>query len=200
MGVFVEVKRPSIPKLSTVHAMVERENGKPLKCLRTDNGGEYISRELREYCSKHRIRHEKTVPSTPQHNGVVERMNCTIVEKVRCMLRIGKLPKSFWGATVLTGYYLANRSPSVPLEKVWTGKEISYNHLKVFGCKAWIYVPKEQRMKLDDKAIPCIFIGYGDEEFSYKFWDPKTRKVITSRDVVFHEDQTMKDSNKEEQQ
>ena len=77
------------------HTMVERETGKPLKCLGTDNGGEYISREFREYRSKHGIRHEKTVPDTPQHNGVVERMNRTIMEKVRCMLRTSKLPKSF---------------------------------------------------------------------------------------------------------
>ena len=47
----------------------------PLKNLRTDNGKEYISREFKEYCSKHGIRHEKTVPATPQHNGVVEKMN-----------------------------------------------------------------------------------------------------------------------------
>ena len=154
--------------------MVEKETGKPLKCLRTDNKGEYIYHEFREYCSKHGIRLEKTVPGTPQHNGVAERMNCTIVEKVRCMLRTAKLPKSFWGAVVLTTCYLVNRSPLVPLgfdipEKVWTSKEISYNHLKLFGCKAFIHVPKEQRTKVDDKAIPCIFIGYEDEEFDYKF-------------------------------
>ena len=187
------------------HAMVERETGKPLKSLCIDNIGEYISQEFSDYCFKHGIRHEKTFPSTPQHNGVVERMNCTIVEKVRCNLRTTKLPKSFWGAAVLTACYLINRSPSASLrfdvpEKVWTDKEISYNYLKLFECKAFIHVPKEQRMKLDDKAIPCIFIGNGDDEFDYKFWDPEMRKVIRSRDVVFHEDQTMKDSNKDEQQ
>ena len=47
------------------HAMVEREMRNPLKRLRIDNDGEYISREFKEYCSKHGIRHEKTVPSTP---------------------------------------------------------------------------------------------------------------------------------------
>ena len=69
----------------------------------------------------------------------------------------------------------------------------------MFGWKAFIHVPKKHRSKLDDKALPCIFIGYENEEFSYKFWDPEMRKVIISRDVVFQEDQTMKDSNKEEQ-
>ena len=56
--------------------------GNPLKRLRTDNGRESISREFKEYCSKHGIRDEKTVPSTPQNNGVVERMNQTIVRKL----------------------------------------------------------------------------------------------------------------------
>ena len=78
---------------------------------------------------------------------------------------------------MLTTCYLINISPLALLrfdvpEKVWTDKEISYNHLKVFECKAFIHVPKEQRMKLGDKDIPCISIGYGDDKFSYKFWDP----------------------------
>ena len=68
------------------HAMVEKETGSLLKGLHTDNGGEYFSHEFREYCSKHEIRNEKMAPGTPQHNGVVERMNRTIVEKVICML------------------------------------------------------------------------------------------------------------------
>ena len=79
-----------------------------------DNGGEYISKEFKEYFSKHGIRHEKTVPSIPQHNGVVERINRTIVEKVRSMLKLAKLPKPFWGEAVNTAVYLINRSPLVP--------------------------------------------------------------------------------------
>ena len=69
--------------------------GNPLKLLQTDNGGEYISKEFKEYCSKNGIKHKKTVPSTPQHSDVVEMMNQTIVENVQCMLKLAKL--SFWG-------------------------------------------------------------------------------------------------------
>ena len=75
--------------------MVEREKGKPLKCLRSDNGGEYTSNVFKSNCFEKGIRHEKTVPGTPQQNGVIERMNRTIVEKIRCMLRMTNLPKSF---------------------------------------------------------------------------------------------------------
>ena len=59
---------------------------------------------------------EKTVPDTPQHNGVAERMNQTIVEKGRCMLKLAKLPKSFWGESVNTAVYLIIRLPLVPLD------------------------------------------------------------------------------------
>ena len=160
--------------------MVERLTGKPLKCLRSDNGGDYTSHEFKSYCSEYGIRHEKTVPGTPQHNGVAERINKTIMEKVRYMLKMAKLPKPFWGEAVQTTCYLINRSPSVPLgfdipERVWSRHDISYSHLKVFGCKVFAHVNKEHRQKLDDKAIPCIFVGCGYEEFGYRLWDPEKR-------------------------
>ena len=63
----------------------------------------------------------------------------------------------------------------------------------MFGCKAFAHISKEHRQKLDDKATLCIFIGYGDEEFGYRLWDPKNKKVIRSRDVVFQEGQTLED-------
>ena len=185
------------------HAMVEREKGKLLKCLRSDNGGEYTSNEFKSYCSEKGIKHEKTILSNPQQNEVAERMNHTIIEKIKCMLRIANLPKSFWGEAIVTACYLINRSPSFPLnfdilKRVWTEKDVFYSHLKVFGCKALVYVPKEQRLKLDSKSTPCIFVGYGDAKFGYKLWDSKEKKMIRSRDVVFHENENLANFEKTE--
>ena len=59
-----------------------------------------------------------------------------------------------------------------------------------------MHVPKEQRLKLDDKATPCIFIGYGDEEFGYRLWDPKKQKIVKRKDIAFHEHETIKDIEK----
>lgn len=64
-----------------------------------------------------------------------------------------------------------NRSPSYILEsdvpqRVWSGKKVNYSCLRVFGRKAFVHVPKEQLVKLDTRAIECIFLGYGDEQFS----------------------------------
>jgi len=75
-------------------ARVEREIERNLKCIHTDNGGEYLG-PFDKYCAEQGIKHEKTVPKTPQENGIAERMNRTIVERIWCMLRHSKLPKSF---------------------------------------------------------------------------------------------------------
>ena len=72
---------------------VERETGKKLKCIRTDNGGEYIG-SFHEYCLRQGIRHQRTPPKTPQLNGLAERMNRTLIERVRCLLSDAKLPRS----------------------------------------------------------------------------------------------------------
>ena len=76
------------------HTRVERDTGRQLKCVRSDNGGEYRG-PFEEYCRVHGIKLEKTVPKTPQQNDIAEKMNRTITEKVKCVLSHAKLPKSF---------------------------------------------------------------------------------------------------------
>ena len=90
---------------------------------------------------------EKTVPRTPQENGVLERMNITIMEHARCMrLHVG-FPLQFWADAVDTAVYLINRGPSSSLdggipEEAWTGKKLNYSFLKPSGCEAFVHINK----------------------------------------------------------
>ncbi|KAE8697224.1 hypothetical protein F3Y22_tig00110627pilonHSYRG00094 [Hibiscus syriacus] len=79
------------------------------------------------------------------------------------------------------------------LEEVWTGKRASYNHLKVFACRAFVHIPKDERAKFDAKTKECIYLRSPKDEFDYQLWGPVNKKVVRSRDVVFFEDQTIKD-------
>lgn len=183
-------------------ALVERQTGNKLKCLRSDNGGEYIG-PLDEYCKSQGIRHQFTPKKTPQLNGVAERMNKTLLERMRCMLSEAKLPRHFWGEALFTATHVINLSPCVSLDgdvpdKVRFRKEVSYNHLRVFGCKAYVHIPNDERSKLDSKTRQCIFVGYGLDKFGYRFYDPVEKKLIRSRDVVFVENQTIEDIQKAE--
>jgi hypothetical protein len=76
-----------------------------------------------------------------------------------------------------TTCYLVNQSPSSALDdknphEVWSRKKLSLQHLRVFGCDAYVHVPKENRSKLDNKDEKCIFIGYKDDVKGYKLWNP----------------------------
>uniref|UniRef100_A0A2N9IPG8 Integrase catalytic domain-containing protein n=1 Tax=Fagus sylvatica TaxID=28930 RepID=A0A2N9IPG8_FAGSY len=179
-------------------AMVETETDLKLKCLRSDNGGEYINGGFKEFCAANGIRMEKTIPRTPQQNGVAERMNRTLNERARSMRLHAGLPETFWADAVNTAAYLINRGPSVPLEfripeEVWSGKEVNLSYLKVFGCVSYVHIDSDARSKLDAKSRKCFFIGYGDETFGYRFWDDQNRKVIRSRNVIFNEQVMYKD-------
>ncbi|KAG6761047.1 hypothetical protein POTOM_034237 [Populus tomentosa] len=113
------------------------------------------------------------------------------------------LPQTFWADAVHTAVYLINRGPSVPLEfrlpeEVWRGKEVQLSHLKVFGCVSYVHIDSDARNKLEAKSKKCFFIGYGDEEFGFRFWDDQNRKIIRSRNVIFNEKVIYKDRSSEE--
>ncbi|KAL5740032.1 hypothetical protein ACOSQ2_029212 [Xanthoceras sorbifolium] len=179
-------------------AMVENETGLKIKRLRSDNGGEYRDSRFREFCANSGIKMEKTVPMTPQQNGVAERMNRTLNERARSMRLHAGLPKMLWAEAVSTAAYLINRGPSVPLdggipEEVWSGKEVNISHLRVFGCISYVHIDSAERSKLDAKSNKCVFVGYGGDEFGYRFWDYENRKIVRSRDVIFNENLMYKD-------
>jgi hypothetical protein len=123
-----------------------------------------------------------------------------LAEKSRCMATGVGLRQEFWAKAVGTACYLVNKSPSSVLDdknpqEVWTSKKPSLTHLKVFGCEAYVHVPKENMSNLGKKDENCIFSGYKYGLKGYNIWNPETKKVVYSEDVVFRE---MKDVFKHE--
>jgi hypothetical protein len=73
------------------------------------------------------------------------------------------------------------------LEEKFINKKPNVSHFRVFGCIAYVHVPDEKRSKLNPKAKKCIFIGYSLEQKRYRCFNPSTRKLQVSKDVVFDE-------------
>ncbi|WVZ01479.1 hypothetical protein V8G54_027548 [Vigna mungo] len=183
-------KSETFQKFKEWHTQIENQLGCRLKCLRTDNGLEFVSEEFNGFCKEKGIRRHRTVVGTPQQNGLAERMNKTILERVRCMLLGSGLSKAFWGEAANTAVYLINRSPSSALNfktpmEVWSGRPADYSHLRVFGSLAFAHVRGD---KLDSRAAKCIFLGYADGVKGYRLWRlDSPSKLIISRDVIFDE-------------
>lgn len=171
---------------------VENELNHKIKNLRTDNGKEYCNYNFERFLSNHGIIHQTSIPYTPQHNGLAERMNRTLVERARCMLFYANLEKKFWAEALATAAYVVNRSPTKSLEgktpyELWKGKKPNLSHIKIFGSVAMVHVPKEKRQKLDKKSVKMILVGYCESSKGYRLMHPKTHKIVKSRDVAFIE-------------
>jgi transposase InsO family protein len=190
---FLKTKDEVLRTFQEFKTMAEKQTGKVIKLLRSDNGGEYVSRAFDNYLKSQGIRHHTTVPYTPEQNGVAERANRTILERVRSMSHHQGLSKEYWAEAASTAVYLINRSPTKALvdmtpEEAWTGTKPSLSHIRTFGCKAYAHVPKQKRTKLDQKATECIFVGYPEGTKGYKLFNPTTKTFLTSRDVIFDEE------------
>ena len=176
----------------TFKQQVEKQLERSIKVLRTDNGTEYCNSKFNAFLDKHGIIHQRTIPHTPEQNGVSERMNRTIIEKVRCMLLDSGLDGRFWAEAAMTAVYLLNRIPCrgmkhVTPEEMWSKTKPDLSLLRVFGCKVMSHIPKCQRKKLETKSTECILLGYSEQSKAYRLYDMKRRKTIVSRDVVFFE-------------
>ena len=119
-------------------------------------------------------------------------MNRTLLETVRSMLFNSNLPHSFWAEALSTATYLRNRSPTKAVagmtpHEAWTGEKPQVSGLRVFGCQAFVHIPKDDRRKLDSKSKKCVFLGYGANTKGYRLYDSQTKKVVYSRDVIFNE-------------
>jgi len=170
-------KSEALAMFKAFKAKVEKKHGRSIKALRTDGGGEYTSKAFMAFLQSNGIEKETTAPYTPQENGVPERANRTVVSRARCMLFDAGLAKKFWAEAVRTVVYLKNISMTVavvdktPFE-AWHGIKPDLRHLRVFGCLAFIRVPKEKRRKWDSQAIQGIFIGYCSTTKQYRVYGP----------------------------
>lgn len=168
-----------------------------LSRLRCDNGGEYIGTDLRNYCKSKGIILEFIPAYNPELNGVSERMNRTICEKMRAMLLDSGLTDKYWGDAVKTATYLTNRSPTEALKgktpfEIWFKRKPDISNLRVFGAQAFPHVPKEKRRgKIVPRSKECIMIGYQFD--GYKLYDPEKNQIVISRSVKFNETRTPND-------
>ena len=113
------------------------------------------------------------------------------MEGARCLIHAKNIPLELWGEAIACAVYTLNRvstktAPNTRYQN-WFGSKPDVSNLRIFGSTAYIHVPKAERRKLDSKSITCFFVGYCTTQKAYRFWDPLTRKIRISRDVVFNE-------------
>lgn len=172
----------NINKFKAFKALVEKEIGRSLKCLRFDWGGEFTSNEFVKFCDEHGIKRQMSTPKTPQQNGIAERRNGTIVEAARTMLIQGAVPKMFWREAISTIVYTLNwvfvkkGNDKTPYE-VWNGKNPNVIYFKYFGSKC--FIKRDDVIgKFDAKCDEGIFLGYSTKSKASKSYNKRTKKIV----------------------
>lgn len=84
---------------------------------------------------------------------------------VRSILKERGMSKFFWAEVIAGVIHILNRCPaksadSKTLDHAWSKKKSFVSHLCVFGFIDYVHIPSAHEMKVDDKAVKCVFIGY----------------------------------------
>nr|GFA45184.1 integrase, catalytic region, zinc finger, CCHC-type, peptidase aspartic, catalytic [Tanacetum cinerariifolium] len=165
---------------------------KTVRYVRTNNGTEFVNYTMTEYYERIDIIHQKTVPRTPQQNGVVERQNCTLVEAARTMLIFSKALMFLWAEAVATACYTQNRSliharhHKTPYELVHN-KKPNLTFFRVFGALCYPTNDSEDLGKLQLTADTGIFVGYAPSRKGYQIYNKRTRRIMDTIHVQFDE-------------
>lgn len=138
--------------------------------MRTDNDLELCNEAFNSFCVASGIVSHNTTAGTPQQNGLIERYNRTILERVRCMLTSDGLKKVFWAEVIWTTTYLINRCPSTvldmkTLEEIWLGHPPDLEKLRVFGCIAYAHIRQD---KVEPRTQRCMFMRYPEGVKAYR--------------------------------
>ncbi|CAJ2647171.1 unnamed protein product [Trifolium pratense] len=169
--------------------MIETQFNGKTKCIRTDNGPEFL---MKEFFEKTGIVHQTSCVETPQQNARVERKHQHILNVARALLLQSHLPKQFWNYAVLHAVFLINRISS-PLLNNHSPYFIIHKqlpdllNLKIFGSLAYASTLENHRTKLSCRARKCAFLGYKPGMKGVVLIDISNREILVSRHVTHHE-------------
>jgi Reverse transcriptase (RNA-dependent DNA polymerase) len=188
---------------------VKVQYGADIKMFRLDGGSEYGGQKLLNFLQGRGIRLEPSVPYTPEQNGVSERSNRTIFEKLRSILHDTKAPKNLWPEIIQGIVHVTNRSATAALDDKTPYEALaedvdhrlnpnatpisfkpSIEHLRVLGCRAIVHIQKQRRTvseKAEPRAEEGILVGFEGTKI-YRVWIPGRRGITRTSTVTFDEE------------
>ncbi|GJV30751.1 putative ribonuclease H-like domain-containing protein [Tanacetum coccineum] len=177
---------------SVISKQIQVGLNKTIRYIRTDNGTYVVNNDLTAYYERVGFFHQKTVPRTPQQNGVVKRRNRTLVEAARTMLIFSKSSMFIWAEAVATACYTQNRSlihtlyNKTPYELVHD-KKPDLTFFRVFGTLCYPTNDSKDLGKLQPTSDIGIFIGYAPSRKGYRIYNKRTRQIMETIHVQFVE-------------
>jgi hypothetical protein len=169
---------------------VETQFCTKIKKFKSDNGGEYVNKDVSEFLGGKGTIHKRSLPYAHKRTGLPKRMNRTIVTMVRTMtLDVNdELPVGLWAEAALTAIDLKNWLPHAgfknkksPYEQMFVEKP-QLAHRYPFGTKCYVYIPEEKQIgmsKLGPRGMKTYIVGYTESSKVLRLYDPEKCRVFT---------------------
>jgi transposase InsO family protein len=186
---FMKFKSETASIIKSFVSMAKTQFNKLVKCIRSDNGTEFL---LKEFYADNGIIHQTSCVGTPQQNGIVERKHQHILAVTRALLFQSKLSNVFWAHAASHAIHIINRLPT-PFLQQKSPYQILYqslpdiSFLKVFGSLCFASTIKANRLKLDSRSRKCVHLGFKQGVKGYILFDLHSKVLFLSRDVIFFE-------------
>ena len=162
--------------------------GSRIVTWRADKGGEHSGEDFKAYCQETHITQQFAVTNTPQQIDVSKRVGRTLCAMVWCMRVDSGLPPFLWEEIMMTASYICSRIPHsalnmlTPYKKLY-GKDADLSYLKIIGARA--FVQTKNPNKLGHTSWEVMVCGFSETEGnSHRIWNPKTRRMVESRNVI----------------
>ncbi|KAJ9542626.1 hypothetical protein OSB04_029132 [Centaurea solstitialis] len=189
---FLKTKDETSGLIKSFVTRVENQSNLKVKVIRSDNGIEFKNSDINSFCDEKGIEKQYSAPRTPQHNGVAERRNRTLIEAARSLLANSKLPITFWAEAVNTACYVQNRTLVVKSQgktpyEIFKKKKPFIGFFKPFGCPCTILNTKSHLGKFDSKSEEGFLVGYATPCKGYRVFNSVTRIIEESENVKCNE-------------
>jgi hypothetical protein len=165
-----------------------QDHCKGIKVLRSDRGGEYLSAAFSAHLAAAGTARKLTTHDTPQLNGIAERLNRTLLERIQAFAHESGLHKLLWGEALRHASWLKNRTATraldgkTPFEALY-GQPPDLTNLRIWGCPVWVHSPGES--KLDVRAKEAKWLGLDVDARAHRIYWLGSGKVSVERDVYF---------------
>ena len=161
--------------------------------FQSDNAFEYTQYTFQALLYSYGVIHHLTCPGTSQQNGQAKRKLLHILDSIHALLLSAKVPTPFWGEATFHVVQAINRIPSdavihnqTPYEHLFRSP-LDYYHLRSFGSTCFVLLQPHEHNKLEPRSRLCCFLGYGETQKRYRYYDLIFHRLRVSHNVVFWE-------------
>ncbi|PSS05346.1 hypothetical protein PHLCEN_2v3933 [Hermanssonia centrifuga] len=106
VGKLLRSKGNVAEELKVIVAMMERQSGRKVQTIRSDNGTEFVNGVVEAFCCRNGIQQQTTVPYMPEQNGIAERAIAVYFGMVRSMIHSAKMDLHYWGEAFMYAVHI----------------------------------------------------------------------------------------------